>query len=105
MLPEVQAYDCAGIEWFAWITDLVWVRVILARIAETSEATSDPRSLSAELSAKTSPQTIASAKPNPYYKKENHESHDFACSKRVSADFRSNGQGACGDVDARFRHT
>ena len=65
MLPEVQAYDCAGIEWFAWITDLVWVRVILARIAETSEATSDPRSLSAELSAKTSPQTIASTKPNP----------------------------------------
>ena len=67
MLPEVQAYDCAGIEWFAWITDRVWVRIILARIAETSEATSEAhsRSLTAELSAKTSPQTIASTKPNP----------------------------------------
>jgi hypothetical protein len=67
VLPEVQAYDCAGIEWFAWITDRVWVRIILARIAETSEATSEAhsRSLTAELSAKTSPQTIASTKPNP----------------------------------------
>jgi len=32
VLPEVQAYDCTGIEWFAWKTDLVWVRIILARL-------------------------------------------------------------------------
>jgi hypothetical protein len=63
----VQAYDFARIECFARITDLVWIRIILARIAETSEVTSEahPRPLSAELSAKTSPQTIARAKPNP----------------------------------------
>jgi hypothetical protein len=32
VLSAVPAYDCAGIEWFAWITDLVWVRIILARL-------------------------------------------------------------------------
>jgi hypothetical protein len=37
VLPEVQAYDCAGIEWFAWKTDLVWVRIILARTRKTPE--------------------------------------------------------------------
>ena len=59
VLPEVQAYDCAGIEWFAWITDLVWVRIILARIAETSGATNvgPSPSLSVELCASTSPPT------------------------------------------------
>ena len=39
----MRAYDCAGIEWFAWITDLVWVRIILAQRPRERRALAHPR--------------------------------------------------------------